>query len=452
MTQEAMFSNSERNLQNVEMQQVKEIITQLDPSASNSIIIDEAVGLKRVNYCYVDVVSKHVAYQVERRQFHPREELAGKLSQIFADQGESPYVALPDRSMLALIGQSPKVSISNAIRNVFSSISQRHEVDASYIRLNADGIHLSAEQPLYLVKELSSMEFCPKCGGAKVVHRTNKSGELEEATCTECQGTGRIASVGIVNIDVKEHSDKYVLTNDDPIDHLKDSAIVAHVLQHSMVRYRTLTKFNQQETQSYDETLQAYVDQMHRLMGGEPATEDVYYQIIPCVEFTYRDVLSSQLCKGCILDVIDNPELILNLTSGVTKMTSAVKDVQKSMGGFFGKLGRTDKSKAKSDLKRATRLLIAITIADGKVETLEKSILLNQLRDMNEFTTSEMEDFSALLGKEDVSFLTDDDFRFNNPDKARETLVRMRQIAEADGDISAQEQDLIDRFSNTFES
>lgn len=451
MTKDAMYSNSERNFRDVSIEQVKDIVAMLDPSAANSIIIDEAVGVRRANYCYVDVASKRVRYDVERRHFHPREELVGMMEEVLSDTGDSPYIRLKDREIMELIGGSPKVSLSRSIKNAFSNMTMRNDVDATQIVLDAEGSLLSDKQPLYLVKSLCSMEPCARCHGTKVVERVDKkTGVVETEACSECQGTGRIASVGVVNIEVKSHSDKYVLTNEDPIENLKDSMIVDHVLDHSKIRYRSLTRFNELDEKNYDPTLGQYIEEIHELMGGEPATEDIYYQIIPCVEFTYRDVMSGNICKGAVIDAIDNPELVMNLTSDLSKVGSAMKNASKSVGGFLNKIGRTEKGKAKEDLKRMTRLLIAVTISDGKVDTKEKEQLLNQLRDMEDFTTGEKDDFAELLGSEDVSFLKDGDFKFHSPEKAQETLNRMRIIAEADGEMSDAERDLIERLEQSL--
>lgn len=446
-----MLANSERNMIEVGIEQVKEIVVQLAPNVANSIIIDEAAGVKRTNYCYIDVVSKRVKYDIDKKAFHPREELAALMSTILQDNSESPYVKMPNRDIMTQIAQSPNVSMTNSFKNAIANIKMKNDVEERYLELNADGPDLQDEQPLYLVKDLCSLEDCPKCHGTKLVQKVDKkTQETVEESCTECQATGKIATVGVVNIEVKERRDKLVLTNDDPIANLKDSALISHVLEHSMTRHRTLTRFNDLNEQDYDPTMLPFVDELHQVMDGEPATEDVYYQVIPCVEFTYRDVLSGKLCKGAILDVIDDPELALSLTSGMSKMSTAMKDASKSLAGFFGKIGKTEKSKSKADLKRMTRLLIAITIADGNVEESEKHLLVNQLRDMDDFTSSEKESFSELLGQTDTSFLTDDDFQFHSPDKARETLIRMKQIAEADGTATNEELDLIARLESTL--
>ena len=168
--------------------------------------------------------------------------------------------------------------------------------------------------------------------------------------------------------------------------------------------------------------------------------------MVPCYTFTYRNVLTSELHNGVLVDPDRQPALILNLEGTSTKLANSVKDSFKSIGNFFGSLSRSNAFKDKEDLRRTMRLLIAVAVADGTVEEEEKKTLTLAIRGMDQFTGSEQEELIKCLGAKDANFLTKEDFSFNRPENAKEAIARMQEMAEADSSIHETEREIIERL------
>lgn len=431
-----------------------EKIRQLAPAEYNSIIIDNAVSIKEHIYCYIHAAVQRVEYRTKSIAVAIDGELRNALEQVMASEGR--YVRLDPR-ILELMKEAPEYStegfFSSAKKKMNEMINGGREVDHHHIALDMEGERIAKQQPTFAIKDECSVAKCANCDGTAYVERANSNGVTEKVLCPECEGRGLVGTLTYFTPAVTDKQTSIIRCLGGEIKGLKfdiepDGATIAGTSYkiHLGEAKRMLTHIGGVDKEDFDSDLLPYLDMVRDKVGEDNAIEDYYYQMIPCYTFTFRNVLTSELHTGLLIDPNRQPALILNLESSGTKLASSVKDSLKSIGNFFGSISRSSAFKDKEDLRRTLRLLIAVVVADGIVGEEEKKTLTLSIRGMEQFTGSEQEELVKCLGEKDASFLTDDDFHFHSSRNAMETITRMQEMAEADNEVHETERDIIERL------
>lgn len=428
---------------------LNELIKELAPTQYNSIIIDNAAAVKEYRYCYIQASTQRIEYRSDNISVAIDGSLDQQLKECLAQPSGNEELYIPVRKgLIALLKESPKAQsgtfLSNAKLRFSELINGGRSVDNKRIRLLTENGRLAKSQPDFIVKEECTISDCPKCNGTKSVSRTDKEGAETQVECPDCKGRGRIASVTCFSPIVKEKEVSLVQCLEGGIEGLKTSTLEAHKGEVKLVRM--LTRINGEESEQYPDELRPYLEMLHDKTSEENAIEDIYYRIIPCHLFVYRNVLTGELHNGAVIEPEGAAELVLNLDYKGSKVTNSIKDRIKNINRFFGNIGKTDSFKDKEDLRRTIRLLIAIAVADGSVNDEEKQSLTLSIRNIQQFTNREQEQLLSLLGMTDDSFLTDDDFKFHSRENAETAIARMQEIASSDGMVDERERDIIERL------
>ncbi len=438
---------------------LSELIKELAPTQYNSIIIDNAVAIKEYRYCYIRALTQKVEFRSDSATVAVDEELEKLLNaEIFSvgngdgQEGDAAYIPV-DKMLVSQVKEAHKVSgggfFSNAKKKLSELMNGGRDIDLSSIRLLMDGDRLAKNQPVFVVRAECSLSDCPNCKGTKTVSSLNKDGQPVDVECPECEGTGRVASVSWFTPVVSEKTVSIMRCLEGDIENIKASTLEAHKGDDSTLT-RMLTRVNGEDSRQYPSEFEPYIDVLHDKTGEGNAIEDVYYRIIPCYTFVYRNVLTGKINTGAVIDPDTDAEIVLDFESSGSKVVNGVKDRIKGISRFFGNIGKTDSFKDNEDLRRTIRLLIAIAVADGDVSEEEKQTLTLSIRDIHQLTTAEQEQLLSLLGSADSSFLTDDDFKFHSRENAEMTINRMQEIASSDGLVDVRERDIIERLRFTY--
>ncbi len=438
---------------------LSELIKELEPTHYNSIIIDNAVAVKEFRYCYIRAAVQKVEFRSGSAAVAVDEGLEKQLNaEIFSlgngdsRTGSVAYIPV-DKVLVSQIKAAPKVSgkgfFSNAKKKLSELKNGGRDIDLGSIRLLTDGDRLAKSQPDFAVRAECSLSDCPNCKGTKTVSSLNKDGRPTKVECPECKGTGRVASLSWFSPVVSEKKVSILRCLEGEIENLKASTLEAHKGDDSTLT-RMLARINGEDLRQYPADFEPYIDVLHDKAGEGNAIEDVYYRIIPCYTFAYRNVLTSKIHTGAVIDPDGDAEIVLDLESSGSKVVSGVKDRIKGISRFFGNIGKTDSFKDKEDLRRTIRLLIAIAVADGSVSDEEKQALTLSIRDINQLSSAEQEQLLSLLGSTDSSFLTDDDFKFHSRENAEMTIKRMQELSSSDGLVDVRERDIIERLKFTY--
>jgi tellurite resistance protein len=209
-------------------------------------------------------------------------------------------------------------------------------------------------------------------------------------------------------------------------------------------------KVNEKVENSYDEYSKEYAEIFEKDLGLNKGTyplvtkEKMYYQVVPCVELSYKHMLTNTTHEFAIIDIWDNPEIIFH--SEPEPLKQDLGNVTKSVGGFFGKLFKT-----KEDKKNEITLLIYLAKADGKIEEKEKLILSTEIGHIDDFTNSEKQKLFDLMNSATLPPLTKNETTFSSKERANEVLEKLTKLAMADGEFDIAEKELIDKIKVLIE-
>lgn len=433
---------------------INELVKTLNPTAYNSIIIDNADTIKRYDFCYIHALVQKVGFRTNSLTIAVDDETKKRIDDIIhhttdatSEAVQSPYTQV-DNEFIDTLKTSPSVRegslLGNAKKRLSEFINGGRSVEINDIRLDESNGKILTNQPSFIVRNESSISFCPECKGRKTVESTTKDNVHSIVECPTCDGKGYIASLTWFTPSVSEKETSLVRCLDSYPDSISTEILERHKGDPTQT-VRMKAHYNGHDIEQYPDALRPYLDMMHDKTGEPNAIEDIYFKIITCYSFTFRNVLTGKLDTGIIVEPSTDPELIIPMgkTGGII---SGMKDRIKKINNFFGNIGKTDNFKDNEDLRRTIRLLIAIAVADGNVSDDEKQSLTLSIRNIDQLTNSDCDELLKLLSMNDSSFLTDDDFKFHSHENAEVTLNRMQEIATADGNVDDTERDIIERL------
>ena len=212
-------------------------------------------------------------------------------------------------------------------------------------------------------------------------------------------------------------------------------------------KQRMITNINEQVVIERDEIVEQYATTIQNELGlslddfNKLLEEDLYYQVIPCVQIKYTHMLTNTSHEVSILNFFESPSLKFH--QEVEEVKSDIKDKGKKVGRFFGKLLKTKSFKSKDDKKKEIKLLIYLAKADGIIEDEEKSFLAENINSIDEFTSNEKQEFFDLMNTASLPQLTAEDVKFSSDDRFNEMISKLESLAASDGEMEQAESDLI---------
>ena len=164
------------------------------------------------------------------------------------------------------------------------------------------------------------------------------------------------------------------------------------------------------------------------------------------MELSYKHILTNTFHEFTIINFFNNPELIFH--SEPEQLKKDLGNTVKAVGGFFGKLFKTNSFKTKEDKRNEIVLLIHLAKADGKIEDQEKIYLSEMIGSLDDFTNSEKQILFDVMNAETLPELTKLDVTFSSKERGQEVLSKLMQLANADGEIDTAEKALIEKINN----
>lgn len=404
---------------------LREIIKAVSPNKFNSIIIDNASKISCHNYCYIKAFSQRVEFHTSSRSAYVDNTVAQRILEIKNNEAtaDKPYYRLDDRSLIETFDSLPKAGSESLMESTKKKVNELinggREVDHNIIILNRNKDRIALQQPVFIVKE--------------------------ECDITTSDDGTKIGTLTYFQPIVKEDETVLIRCKEGDIEGLKESVIESRKGDDSVL-VRMVTHFNGIDKENYDKEIVPYLELIHDKIGDDNALEEYYHRVVSCYTFSYKDILTGENRTGVLVDPYQTPEVILNLENNGTRIINGIHNHIKGISRFLGSIGKTGKYKEKSDLMRATRLLISTAVADGVVTEEEKQALTLAIRNINDLTDNDREELFTLLGEKGTPFLTDEDYLFYNPDNARETLESLQEIAASDGEVSDSERDIMERL------
>lgn len=294
---------------------------------------------------------------------------------------------------------------------------------------------------------------CGTCSGDKTIICSHCYGDKErygKIDCPTCKAMGEMGKLTFGKTTISEQSISRIFYDKSDIEDLDPNSLMKFAnLSNSQLIISKM--FNEVNEVAYPELTTSYIRSIHNELelktGGytkKITKEELYYQLIPCVQIEFRHMITNKLHYATILNAFDNPELVLDKSSEEIK--SDAKDKFKSIGNTFSKLFKTKAFKAKEDLKRDIKLMIMLAKVDGKIEDEEKIFLSSEISNLSVFTVVEKMEFFNLMDADVIPELTKQDVVFYDQTKFDETLRKLKSLAGKDGQVEEKEQAFIDNL------
>jgi len=287
---------------------------------------------------------------------------------------------------------------------------------------------------------------CNKCYGD-----TDRKGMID---CPECKAMGEMAKISFVETTVDQKSVSRIFNDDGKLENITGETVLKFA-QTSSAQINVLRNFNDVFEQNYDDSVKEIIENLHieldfQIKGFENRVtrEELYYQVIPCIQIEYRHMISNTVHNATILNYFDDPELIID--KEVENEKSNTKDKMKGVGNFFGKMFKTNKFKTKEDKKKEIKLMIMIAKIDGKVEDEEKIFLASQVSSLNDFSVAEKSEFFALIDATVVPQISYNDVSFSTPERFKEVIELLESLAGKDGSIDESEKRFVEDLKKLY--
>ena len=300
---------------------------------------------------------------------------------------------------------------------------------------------------------------CKECSGKGNITCSVCYGDKErygKVDCPECDTIGTVAQIVYVNSYVSQNDNEKIILKGDKLN-ISDNNVMQHVKSNQSGQV-VFKKVNEKVEENYDEFSKEYAELFENDLGLSKKNfplvtkEELYYQVVPCVELSYKHMLTNIVHEFTILNIWNNPEIIFH--SEPEQLKQDLGNATKAVGGFFGKLFKTKGYKTKEDKKNEITLLIHLAKADGKIEDEEKISLSEAIGHLDEFTNSEKQQLFDLMNSTTLPQLTKNDTTFSSKERANEVLEKLTKLAMADGELEGVEKDFIEKVTidkETFE-
>ncbi|HQZ25484.1 MAG TPA: TerB family tellurite resistance protein [Flavobacterium sp.] len=288
--------------------------------------------------------------------------------------------------------------------------------------------------------------ICKTCYGDK-----DRYGMVD---CPTCNTMGLMAQLVYVETTVSNDSiDK--LTFEGETISVVESDIKKHIITDAPY-LEIYKRLNAVKTENYDEYSLKFATnfesdlKLNKTIFPLVVKEQMSYQIIPCVEIAYKHIITNEEHNLTIIDIWSNPEVIFQ--SDAEELKQNIGNATKAVGGFFGKLFKTNNFKTKEDKRNEIILLIYLAKVDGKMEEQEKIFLSEMIGNLNEFTNTEKQLLFDLMNASVLPELTVKETAFSSKERANEVMDKLNQLAASDGEIEATEKILIDKIMQLIKS
>jgi len=294
---------------------------------------------------------------------------------------------------------------------------------------------------------------CTTCSGKTVITCSKCYADRERRgmiDCPECKAMGELAKISFVETIVNTQNIQRIFSKGNNLKAVNPESLMK-LAKKNESQVNILKNFNDVNTKNYDELVEGYISEIQSENAFEfngfvnrVTDEELYFQVIPCIQIEYRHMITNTLHNATILNYFENPELVID--KSVENEKSGAKDKMKGISRFFGKLFKTSKFKKKEDRKREIQLMIMLAKADGKIEDQEKLFLAQEISGISEFTINEKKALFGLMDALSLPELEKKDVVFYSDEAYQAVISKLESLAGKDGQIDDSEKELIEKI------
>lgn len=294
---------------------------------------------------------------------------------------------------------------------------------------------------------------CPRCNASGKLTCDICYGDKERygmVDCPKCKTQGIMAQMVFVETTVNNNLTEKLFQTGDQLSNIDENAIFSKHPNKNEKTLPTLININENIKEFYDEYSKTYGEKIQKELGysrtdmPKIANEELNYQVIPCVQFNYKHMLTNAVHEVTIINFFKNPEVIFHAKAEEVKKD--LGNATKAVGGLFGKLFKTKGFKSKEDKKNEITLMIYLAKADGLIEEDEKVTLSEVISTLDDFTAGEKQEIFNLMNSSSMPELTVKQTTFSSKDRAMEVIANLEKLASADGEVEGKEKELIEKI------
>jgi hypothetical protein len=295
--------------------------------------------------------------------------------------------------------------------------------------------------------------ICPECSSQGIITCFNCYGEKEihgKTNCPQCQTEGVTGQIVYVKTIVSSGvSDKLIIEGLNL--KIGENQIKGHINKEEKFEL-IYKKLNDEIIENYNEYNRAYARNIEKDLdlykGAYPmlTKEEISYQVVACVELSYKHMLTNTIHEFAIIDFWNDPEIIFY--SEPEQLKRDMANTTKVFMGFFGKLFKTKDFWRKRDLRNEIVLLIYLVKADGIIRDEEKAGLSEMIVGVNEFTNSEKQQLFDIMNAPSLPELTKNNVTFSSMARGQEVLNKLAELANVDGDLAEEEKAFVEKVKN----
>ncbi|TAF64579.1 MAG: TerB family tellurite resistance protein [Cytophagales bacterium] len=424
-----LFQQAKAQEQPISIGEVKALVQKLMPEYYPKILIDDNTPLMRSHYFYSRYLGKEIIRKTKHLQF-PK---YGSVIDTFATYENS---------------NKKKAKIAIESSTIFEEVARYYQLQPQDMPLPAEPAIESpfdfplAYQPEQGLAPEQSSYFFP------VLVKTVK--DIAHFKTAEVEGD--FYSLTFVATEVAPHAFEGLSLKDG----LEMEAEVVEKIR-LFCDTKTPTMLQNVDFKKYDSTskIQNTTDEyairlcneIRAKLPNNPeiVEERLFYQVIPCIEISYRHVLANTVEKMTIINALAGEKAYIHLHSDPEGNRKNLQETAKSVGGFLSKIFQTKGYRSKEDRKNEINLMIRVAKVDGVIKDEEKLKLSEMIGGLDEFTHAERLRFFELMSQIDAPELKEQDLIFSSEEVAQEVFEHLEEIMNIDGKAHDKEKQLIDR-------
>lgn len=287
---------------------------------------------------------------------------------------------------------------------------------------------------------------CSKCSGKKTITCKVCYGDQKRyglVDCPTCLTNGKLISFYYVTTDINVLEDKNLIRYETGV-LIKDSKF-KEILYDELPLKTFFAQNNKGKQETHDKYSRAFCKLMRKRFDLEEnkfpklISESLSYQIIACIDFQYKHILTNSTHEASILDFWSNPNIVFNSNPEQEETRITFSNILKTISHFVGKLFKTEKYFVRRDRFNEITLLIYMIRADGSIDNREKVNLLEEISSLTEFTNSEKSKLFELLDKETLPEIDFSKMEFLTESRRKECSDKLLSLAKSDDNQSQSE-------------
>lgn len=427
----ALNKNAQKKLREVTIQEVKSIIETLEPKYYKKILIGNDTPIKRSDYVFVRYLGK----EVERNEKKLAFPLYGPIIEDFTEYEGGVKKFKKDKVSLT------SEKIFDTLREVYKILPEDEHLSNVP---NWNVYHLKTDDS-GLIEDEQEKYFLPALTAQYTDIAEFLKGPVEGAF-------GKIVYIDTI---VEKHNvEKLFPKNGEKLNEAVEQEIRNHCDKEAnlTLMYSDRTGLDSRVSkikENHDEFSTEFAQIIRKELSVDIIEEQMYYQVIPCIELSYLHVLTNTWHEMTIVNIIDedaekrNVQIIFHSSPEDSK--NQITDTAKKVSGFFSKMMKTKAHKSKEDRKNEISLMIRVARIDGELHDSEKLKLSNIIGGIDEFTYNEKQFFYELMTTDSMPEISDEETTFSDEETKERVLKNLEEIAQADEELKEKEQRMLEK-------